>query len=298
VTKQESAPASELTRRAVAAGVRVAEGQGVRCGGEGDGGGPVVLSDRSNVLVHLRPHALVARVATTTLGGRRGGKDWLARELAVAQFLTKGGGRVVPPADAIGPGPYEQDGFPITVWRYVAHAPEIPSDPFALTASLRDLHQVLGGYAGELPKLRVAFEEVGRGVEALGRWGTLPEDDVAFLRGAVSRFLAHLDAEPVLVPIHGDAHAANTFATEAGLVWGDFEDVCSGPVTWDLACLLRRHGTDALAAYGGGVEPEDLAPYFAARDLQLVVWSWFFTRRVPEYKELAASRLATFRASF
>ena len=45
---------------------------------------PRVLSDRSNLLVHLAPAPVVARVATSTAAVRAGGaRDWLGRDLAL-----------------------------------------------------------------------------------------------------------------------------------------------------------------------------------------------------------------------
>jgi Ser/Thr protein kinase RdoA (MazF antagonist) len=57
-------------------------------------------------------------------------------------------------------------------------------------------------------------------------------------------------------PIHGDAHLGNVLA---GGRWLDFDEACSGPPEWDLACLrhrlvvfgeLRAEIEAALAAYG------------------------------------------------
>jgi hypothetical protein len=51
----------------------------------------------------------------------------------------------------------------------------------------------------------------------------------------------------------------NLLRTESGLVWNDLEDVCAGPVAWDVAGLVtsaRTRGHSAtfidelLAAYG------------------------------------------------
>ena len=50
---------------------------------------PIVLADRSNVIVHLPPAPVVARVATTTALVRPDAGAWLKREIAVAGFLAK-----------------------------------------------------------------------------------------------------------------------------------------------------------------------------------------------------------------
>ena len=59
--------------------------------------------------------------------------------------------------------------------------------------------------------------------------------------------------------LHGDASMSNLLRTDSGLVWNDLEDVCAGPVAWDIAGLVasaRARGRSAkfigelLAAYG------------------------------------------------
>ena len=48
---------------------------------------PVILRDQLNVLVHLRPAPVVARVAGT-IASVRSGATWQARELRVADLNT------------------------------------------------------------------------------------------------------------------------------------------------------------------------------------------------------------------
>jgi thiamine kinase-like enzyme len=84
-------------------------------------------------------------------------------------------------------------------------------------------------------------------------------------------------------PLHGDASIGNLLRTGSGLAWNDFEDVCTGPVAWDVAGLVasasaRGHGAkftdELLAAYG---EPgvEDLEIFLEAHALYDVVWQAF-----------------------
>jgi thiamine kinase-like enzyme len=40
-------------------------------------------------------------------------------------------------------------------------------------------------------------------------------------------------------PLHGASHPGNLVAVRGGgIVWIDFEDVCLGPVEWDLATIM------------------------------------------------------------
>src|SRR3954451_18502571 len=75
-------PTRECAMRAALA---VAEALGLRVGA------PAVLHDGSNLLVHLRPAPVVARVPTVT-GMVRPGAGWLQREVAVAGHPPRCGG--------------------------------------------------------------------------------------------------------------------------------------------------------------------------------------------------------------
>ena len=68
------------------------------------GAGAVLLRDRSNVLMHLRPARVVARVSTTTALVRQG-TAWLGREITVATRLAAAGAPVVRPSGELDPGP-------------------------------------------------------------------------------------------------------------------------------------------------------------------------------------------------
>jgi Ser/Thr protein kinase RdoA (MazF antagonist) len=96
---------------------------------------------------------------------------------------------------------------------------------------------------------------------------------------------------------------SNLLRTESGLVWNDLEDVCAGPVAWDISGLVtsaRARGQSAafidelLAAYGDpGVE--DLQAFLEAHVLYEVVWQAFEGRRRPQAMKRAAARLALWR---
>src|SRR5215469_5899287 len=108
----------ELTRQGKAAAVALAQ----RLGLPHDE--PVILSNRGNLLVHLTPAPVVARVATLTARARRHPIEWLAREVAVAGCVASRGGPVVAPAEDA--GPHWQDGFAISLWDYVRALDTVP----------------------------------------------------------------------------------------------------------------------------------------------------------------------------
>jgi thiamine kinase-like enzyme len=103
--------------------------------------------------------------------------------------------------------------------------------------------------------------------------------------------------------LHGDVAISNLLRTESGLVWNDLEDVCAGPVAWDVAGLVssasaRGHSEafvqELLVAYGDpGVE--DLAAFLEAHALYDVVWQASVGQRRPQAMKRAAASLALLR---
>jgi hypothetical protein len=84
-----------LSSRALAAALAVARAHGLRCTE------PTILRDRANLMVHLQPSPVVARIATKTALVRPATAEFLARDLAVATFLASRCAPVVPPSREI-----------------------------------------------------------------------------------------------------------------------------------------------------------------------------------------------------
>ena len=113
----------------------------------------VALGGGSNVLVHLKPTPVVARVMTATALLHDDLESWLAREVAVGAFLGERG-LAVSPTRLLPPGPHQREGLWMTIWDYVPHdtSGRLP-DPTELGHSLRRLHAALAEFAGELEPL-------------------------------------------------------------------------------------------------------------------------------------------------
>jgi aminoglycoside phosphotransferase (APT) family kinase protein len=286
--------AQDLPARALAAAVAVARAHGVRSSD------PAILSARSNLIVHLRPAPVVARVAAATAVLRPDVREWLGREVAVAGFLAGQGVGVVPPSDEVPPGPHEHGGLVLSFWRLVAPDPDRQPSVAEAGRALQELHRALRDFPGELPYLASPLGEVPRLLDRIERHGELPFADLARLREAHERLAATLrsPARPAAA-LHGDAHLRNLIATADGLLWNDFEDTCCGPIHWDLACFCRQipgGGEAALAAYGGGAPTlEELAPWLEARELQGTVWLVAMSRYFPDRRPRAEEMLARWR---
>jgi hypothetical protein len=284
---------------ALAAAQAVAREHGVACEEA------VRIPAGSNALVHLKPAPVVARVMTATAVLHDDVERWLTREVAVAAFVAERSDLIVPPADILPPGPHERDGLWMTLWKFIPHdAQAPPPEPRQLGGSLRRLHDVLAGFAGDLAPLSETRDWLERLLAELrpSRW--LTRQDLQWLRRELDALTpAVFESSLPAQALHGDASMSNLLPTDRGPAWIDLEDVCAGPVAWDVAGLVssaRGRGQSAtfsdelLAAYGDpGVE--DLEAFLEAHALYEVVWQAFEGRRRPRAMKRAAATLARWR---
>ncbi|MFA9441232.1 phosphotransferase [Uliginosibacterium sp. sgz301328] len=237
---------------------------------------PRVLAHWSNVLVHLAPLPIVARVAATTALIRPDVLQRLAREVSLAAFLDDGGIDVVPPSGLLPPGPHSRDGFVFSFWQWVDVVDEPPT-PEEMAPRLRRLHEALVAYRGELPGFDRLIGEIGDWIATARDKTILNAGDADMLAAAhgevIDWFARHGFPAQAL---HGDAQGPNLLRTRDGrLLWNDFEDACCGPIEWDLTCFARRMpgGPEAaLRLYPGAPSWPSLAPFLAVRQLQGSVW--------------------------
>jgi len=240
----ESPTTVPSTADAVSASVACARALGL------PGHDPEVIAEGYSVRVHLRSAGVVTRVVTVGRELRPEPMPWLEREVAVAQFLAASGAPIVAPWQD--PGPHVSEGLEVSLWQWAEHVPgEVSAATFGIL--LGQLHEALASYRGQLPTL------VG------------PLTDISSALAVSSNPTLHAAADELLPlalswpgrPLHGDAHTGNVLTTPSGPRWTDFEDVCVGPVEWDLASMTITD--DALAAYPGRI---DRARLEACRDLR------------------------------
>jgi hypothetical protein len=264
----------------------------------------VVLAAGSNVLVHLKPAPVVARVMTGTAVLHGDVERWLAGEVAVGAFLRERG-LAVSPSDVLAPGPHEHDGLWMTFWEFVEHdaSGALPRAD-ELGRSLRELHAALAGFPGELGPLSDVRDWLDQLAAELDPSPTLTSQERDQLRSRLRAltptvFESSLPAQA----IHGDASMSNLLRTDHALIWNDLEDVCVGPVHWDVAGLVvdaRARGeseafvVDFLGAYGGP-ELEELDDFIAAHVLYTKVWRAFAAQRRPQAQDSADVTVARSR---
>lgn len=280
---------SALEQRAFAAAGAVASA----CGLKTDEA--VLIHSASNVLVHLRPAPVVARVMTGTVALHDDPRTWLEREVSVLEFLAPSG-LAVSPSSLIAPGPHCHDGLWMTFVEWipgVEPSPELdPSAEFddarGLGRRLRELHDALRPFQGELGGLRELREDIERLLGQLRPPDAQEQEAISSLRDQLNTLRAVVFESSVPTQaLHGDVSLRNLLRTPHRVVWNDFEDTFRGPVHWDVASYVgsfRIHGAterskrEMLDGYGWDDERE-LAPFLAAQDVYDAIWRMYDQQR-------------------
>src|SRR4051794_15867249 len=203
-------------------------------------------------------------------------EQWLSREVAVGTFLAERTELAVPPTDLLPPGPHERDGLWMTFWKFAPHDGQAPPpEPQELGRSLRELHTALAGFQGDLAPVSEIRDWLAQLIAELRPSGPLTQRGIDRLRSQLDALTpAVFESSLPAQALHGDVSMGNLLRADGGLLWNDLEDVCTGPVEWDVAGLVasaraRGHGTtfteELLAAYGQDVE--GLQPFLEAHAL-------------------------------
>ena len=254
---------------------------------------PLVLADGANVIVHLSPSPVVAKVAASTRQVRADPGAWLQRELDVAGWLRGAAIPVAEPSPEVPATVHRGGGQVMSFWRYLPPAGDRRPDEGTFGSMLRDLHLALRAYPRTPPTL-APLQDIPA---FLARPRTLITDkSKAALAAAYARLTAELDRRAAAQVLHGDAGFGNVLPTTAGgWVWHDFEDTCTGPVAWDLAASTASPRLDAarvMAGYGAPVDAGQLAVCQQLRRLHLTVWYNLYAERLPALRPRAAELLA------
>jgi thiamine kinase-like enzyme len=262
----------------------------------------IILSNYSNVIIHLHPTSVVARVATTT-GTVRKGDRWLKREVAITNYLAANGAPIIPPSLQLPPGPYEHNGLILSFWEFVEVLQQ-PPDPVAVGRALRSCHEVLSNFQGDLTVLE-PFEESQQILAQLISEKVFSASDAEMLVRICHRVNNQIkQIQAPMQALHGDANFSNVLNTTRGVLWGDWEDTFIGPVAWDLACLIARarvFGTDieqvnaALKGYGINIDAVLLDLLVEARTFQTALWNYIIGQHDPQSLERLKARLQWFR---
>lgn len=198
---------------------------------------PIVLGDAGNIIVHLAPYPIVARVAKLFDGDDPNfwREIWL-HELKVANHLLERGVPVVPCSKLVPPGPHRVADTWMTLWEY-AESVSLPTLGAEQAIDMvNDLVSAMLDFNDPLPPLG-AWRNVNQAFEHLR---SIDNDDrISKLLLAYEQVNERIQTE-ITYPAHGDAHPGNLLPTSTGWRWIDFEDVSLMPKYWDFASFISN----------------------------------------------------------
>lgn len=214
---------------------------------------PIQLSNGANLLLHLAPYPIVARIAKVIAVEGTDAcllRARLAQELHVANHLLGKQVPIVRPIDSY-EQPIQVGGTWMSLWEYITTEQQKQLPPAEACQLLHSLSTALSCYQEPLPVLGV-WHRSARIINDLNHSNQLFDsrlDSMLYLFACLDQ---RIQATPIdmLVPAHGDAHSGNLLPASDSWRWNDFEDVCLMPRYWDYASFVSNR-----ALFGGLQEP-------------------------------------------
>jgi hypothetical protein len=243
-----------------------------------------VLHDANNVVVHLAPSPVVAKICGSARGG---GRYRLAAELDVALHLERCGAPIVETSHELPAQAHEEGGYAMTFWRHQAHDAQATVSDAAAGRALAEVHRALDTFT--FPTRSFMDRQVRRTGDVLADPLSLPalgQSERAFLDNEYLALISSVrDRRFECRLLHGDPHRGNVLVAQNGCFLVDFESICSGPLEWDLS---------ALPGAGAGtftIDDELLSLMRKLRSLCVAVWCWSRTHLSPELERAAHTHL-------
>lgn len=259
-----------------------------------------VVSERWNTVARLGESDVIVKVATLAELSRLDPLHWFEQEVRVSTELTALGAPVQVPWDGIG-SYHIRDGLPMTLWQRIDGEVAGSAEP-DLVDSLAKIHRLGAGIVLHQPWFATITVEVPGTLEMLADRGVFTSAHTAMLNSYLARLVDVV--ETANLPsgfVHGDAQRKNSLHTTEGTVWIDFEEVCIGPLAWDLACLTMNPQFDsnrvldryALVSGTDRVTTAHLDVLKRLRDLEGLVWMLAIQHeREPAFQQEAAVQLS------
>lgn len=229
-----------------------------------------MLSSTSNIVVHLAPAPVVARVPHVTASGRDRPEVSLARELAIVGHLADRGIPTTPPSRELPPGPHRIAGHRWASFvEHVELAPVADDDAARVGESLVEVIDAMAGLAdpaGQFDRSLAAEADVSLALLE----GRIDEADRRLLIELRAETMTGAAADAQVV--HADPHRANIGRRPDGeLVWFDFDDAVYDSPLVDLATLHRSWpAAGVVACRRSGIDPD--GPEMARFVRQRVAW--------------------------
>ncbi len=263
----------------VDAAVSIARHHGVNIGQ------PKLLRSTNNLVVHLAPAPVVAKVSDGASGD---GPLPLEHELAVGLHLARVGAPIAEPSPELPAIVHRVGELNVSFWRYYEerNPGDIPCSQIG--PALREFHRCLASYPGPLPNFRLRGAEA-KDLLSPGLSPRLKERDRIFLLAEQARIRAEMaEARFELQPIHGGPHRYNWLDTGQRALLIDLETVCLGPRELDVAYLGCNEEFP-------GLDLPLLALMRDAVSLGVAVACWVRIQEVPELAWHAAHHLGVLR---
>src|SRR5258708_5627992 len=188
-----------------------------------------VLHDATNVVVHLAPSRVVAKICRASVGDH--GWRKLTTELEIARHLTRAGAPVVGPSQELPPGPHAQGDFAMTFWRHQDHDPDALATSRAAGHALAQVHEALESYPETFPSF--LDRQVSRTAKILfgdSAASPLPTSDRDFLCSQYLTITSELHARKLNCrTLHGDPHRGNVLARTDGCLFIPFGSLSPPP---------------------------------------------------------------------
>lgn len=256
-----------------------------------------VLRAGANLVVHLAPSPVVARVATMTAEMRGGAVNYLRRERDITRALVDRGLSVIGPTDLVDPGPHRVSGHAVLLLKHHDLEPidrNAPRDAAGAGLALVALTEALADLPPELAK-----GDAGHPWSEMDRLLTTvtPANESAVIdriRGYVAELRDQEPGDPRRL-VHGDAHPGNVARSGGRIIWFDFEDANRRPLAWDLASLRRSWpaaGDVACRELRVDVASPTMRWHHELRDVYALLWSMFSATRYAGTRAQNKTRLA------
>jgi hypothetical protein len=199
---------------------------------------PHIISNRANLIIHLFPHTIIGKVATSTALARKFPLENLRLDLDIAVFLMTQNIPVTSPSERFKTEVHLCKGFGMTFWKYEEVISEEKPSLEEAQVMLVNMHKALKKYQGKLPIMGILFDEMPQWLFYIEKSSLLQSHEIDFLKRVYQYICSKITLDPLkLQPLHGDAHLGNILKTTQGFKWTDFEDACLGPTTWDFVTL-------------------------------------------------------------
>jgi aminoglycoside phosphotransferase (APT) family kinase protein len=223
----------------------------------------VVLQNTNNVVMHLVPHRVVAKVGVWDHSA-----EVLAREVAVCRVLAEADAPVAHPIGELTVD--EPSGLPVSLWVYLESMLR-PVAAHELAMMLAPVHEALGPVSAGWPPFWAAVDSARSTLFDDRRMTAVGRGDLAFLRAAFVECEADARSmDTVDVALHGEPHLGNIVVTERGPRLIDFEAASIGPIEWDLASLDPAVARE----YPADVDLRLLGALRRLNSARVATWSW------------------------